>query len=163
VLPPGVEILTKLVPFQYFVCLHKSAVLLHEQLKNRENPTHGIPRYTMRQYPRTCPSCQWVCKRAWFLTCHAICTSRVGVLKPAIQIRCWEEREIWTREAYFDGPWSAQCWELGVMIGLILLENISIFQIFYLYAKYVPRFIGITPSLKQKIGISQLYIHGVIW
>jgi hypothetical protein len=47
------------------------------------------------------------------------------------------------------------------MIGLILLENINIFQMFCLYAKYVPRFYGITSSLKRKIGISQLYIHGV--
>jgi hypothetical protein len=42
-LPPGVEILTKRVPFQYFVCLHKSAVLLHEQLENRENTSLRIP------------------------------------------------------------------------------------------------------------------------
>jgi hypothetical protein len=49
------------------------------------------------------------------------------------------------------------------MIGLILLENIYIFQMFLLYAKYVPRFYGITSSLKRKIGISQLYIHGFIY
>jgi hypothetical protein len=48
------------------------------------------------------------------------------------------------------------------MIGLILLENIYIFQMFCLYAKYVPRFYGITSSLKRQMGISQLYIHGVI-
>jgi hypothetical protein len=48
-LPPEVEILTKWVPFQYFVCLHKSAVLLHEQLENRENPSLWIPHHTMRQ------------------------------------------------------------------------------------------------------------------
>jgi hypothetical protein len=87
------------------------------------------------------------------------------VLKPAIQTRCyaWEEHEIWTREAYFNGPWWGQYWELGVLIGFILLENIYIFQMFCLFAKYVPRFYGITSRLKRKIVISQLfmvlYIH----
>jgi hypothetical protein len=51
-----------------------------------------------------------------------------------------------------------QYWELGVLIGLILLESIYIFQN-VLFAKYVPRFYGITSILKQKIVFSQLYIH----
>jgi hypothetical protein len=38
-----------------------------------------------------------------------------------------------------------------------------IFKMFCLYAKYVSRFYGISSSLKRKMGISQLYIHGVIY
>jgi hypothetical protein len=49
------------------------------------------------------------------------------------------------------------------MIELILLGNISIFQTYCLYAKYVPRFYGNMSNLKRKIYISQFYIHGVIY
>jgi hypothetical protein len=62
------------------------------------------------------------------------------------------------------------------MIGLILLENISPFQMYCLYAKYQEyiarlqdnsypdncKYVYSDSSLKRKMGISHLYIHGVM-
>jgi hypothetical protein len=97
-LPPEVEILTYgRVPFQHFVCLQKSAVLLHkqhEQLENRENQSLGIPFHTM------CPkidlsilSMSMQMSHLLDLPCHLHITV---VLKLTIQTRCytWGEREI---------------------------------------------------------------------
>jgi hypothetical protein len=54
------------------------------------------------------------------------------------------------------------------MIGLILLENTSIFEMYCLYAKYVHRLYGNTSSLKRKNGQFSvvyswcyIYIYGI--
>jgi hypothetical protein len=54
------------------------------------------------------------------------------------------------------------CCNLGSVEGNYCRESIFS-KMFCLFAKYVPRFYGITSSLKRKIVISQLYIHGVIY
>jgi hypothetical protein len=91
------------------------------------NPSLGIPHHTMLQ--TLCTQNRPVNIVNEYANEPALHLHITVILKPAIQTQCyaWEEREILTREAYFNGPWWGQYWELGVMIGLILLENIYIF------------------------------------